>query len=111
MSTTNTTDIYAPGAEHLWEREVRAALNKVRPGMGEAAEFDHIGNEWGVRATLPDDGAHVSISTHRVYVGRNTIAQIWTWDGALAVANNREPIGAICLALCEYRRQVEGVTT
>jgi hypothetical protein len=109
MNTTNTTDIYAPGNEHLWERAVRDALDKVRPGMGEAAESgdDYAGRPYLV-GLIPDmPGVEVSAVWQRSGTTGLTIT-----DGERGAGwGGVDPLTCWCLALCEYRRQLEGVTT
>jgi hypothetical protein len=109
MNTTNTTDIYAPNNEAAWEREVRAALNRVVPGMGDQLRrFTNGSGELAFVGPIPNTRTGEVTAVRQ----RNGVTAIIYGIGAIfAIGGNREPIGAICLALGEYRRQVEGVTT
>ena len=106
MNTTDTLDIYAPDNAAVWARAVRDALDKVRPGMGEAIKFEGAFGSGilpdGTYVTTRQGAIHREGQTHFKIVDRGV--------GVYGHAVHREPIGAICLALCAYRRAVEGVS-
>ena len=106
MNTTDALDIYDPGNAAAWERAVRDALDKVRPGMGEAAELSPPGTLWAaipdsrlmsIRMIRGDDHTHVTIRSDAMSVGGIRF-------------KHADPAEALRLALCAYRRAVEGVS-
>lgn len=105
-------DIYAPDNEAAWERAVRDALDKVRPGMGEAAESgdDASGRRYVVAKIPGEPGVEVSAVRQRSGTTGLTIT-----DGERGAGwGGYDPLTCWCMAWCGYqkkrRRAVEGVS-
>ena len=117
---TDTLDIYAPDNAAAWERAGVGALIKVRPGMGRQARSEGGSFKPGYRgprvtardADDPDFRVALWVGTNW---GRETGTHAAFWRLGYGRKTHRsqgwhpDPFVAICLALCAYRRAVEGV--
>jgi hypothetical protein len=115
-------DIYAPGNERAWESAVRAAFAAALPnvevwnlpdgrlGFGTAVNL-RSPRTMGIARINPDTHSRDSAD----YIPKpTTIIQVWSGgsdrqDGA--TANHADPAEALRLALAEYNRQRQEVTT